>query len=243
MGIGGTAPKEPTQTSPTVSSTNQATCPEDQVSTTSSPTSTSPTGVAPVVTAPVFIVYAGYFRISNATPVYQQLLENCRRCGTKRWIQGPYGTTEYQRLWTTSNALQRCENWLQSGFLQIEFSKKELPAQAKVLIQPKYTGTLTNYSWTGEQQEIWGEAFEVTVQAQPINKSQGFQIRINPIDGIEGNYPLILESNNNSPTNNSELQVSIKYGEHQQIISRPKLTEYQKKWLCKPKYTCKQYTN
>ena len=211
------------------------------------PTNKTPT-VRPITTAPaapaapIRYTYAGFFRITNSNS-YKELLENCRRCGTKRWTQGPYGSINYQRLWTTSGALQRCDNWLHQGFLQIDFQNKTLPSEAKVLIQPKYTGSMTSFSITGEEQEVWGEPFEISVQAYSINKNKGFEIKINPSDGIPGNYSLTLKSNDTNPASSSNLNLNIIYGANQQIISSPQLKEYAERWQSKPKYSCKQYTN
>ena len=235
--IEGISPPAPTSAPTTVNSNSQSQCPQDQVA---NPTNNPSTSTTPGLTR----VYASNFRISNASNMYQMLLENCRRCGTKRWVQGSYGQIEYQRLWTGPEAPQRCKNWLQEGYLQIEFLSQSLPTKAKVLILPKYTGSLPRFSWTGEQKD-WDDkdAFEVTATATAINEDQGFEIVINPIDGIDGNYPLTITSNNNSPIHTNKLQINIKYGPQQQTISSPQLTEYLQRVVCKPQYTCQQYTN
>ena len=240
--IEGILPPAPTATPTTVNASSQSQCPQDQVANPINSLNPS-TSTTPVVSTGLTRVYASTFRISNASNMYTMLLENCRRCGTKRWIQGPYGQIEYQRFWTSSEALQKCQNWLQTGYLQIEFLSHGFPTQAKVLIRPKYTGSLQNFSWTGEPQEIWGEAFEVTATATAKNEDRGFEIVIRPNDGIDGNYDLIITSNNDSPIHTNKLQINLKYGPQQQTISSPQLTEYLQRVECKPRYTCQQYTN
>ena len=178
-------------------------------------------------------VFAGYFSVVNSG-YYKDLMKICRRCGTKRLIQTPYGST-YQRFYTfgLGESLKECRNWLNEGFLQIEFQEKSLPTSAKVLIQPKYKGS----------QVVWGEAFELTATARPINENKGFEIFISPRDGLNGIYNLILSSHNDNHVEDSDLHVSVLYGPQGEIIADPSLKQYTKRWMETPKYTCEQYPN
>ena len=178
-------------------------------------------------------IFAGGFNVVNSG-YYRDLMEVCRRCGTKRLIQTPYGST-YQRSYTfgLGESLKKCQNWLNEGFLQIEFQENRLPTSAKVLIQPQYKGS----------QVVWGEAFELTAVARPINENKGFEIFISPQDGLNGVYNLILSSNNDNHVKDSDLYVSVLYGPRGEVIADPSLKQYTKRWVEAPKYTCEQYTN
>lgn len=187
-------------------------------------------------------VYAGYFRILNSGN-YKALLSACRRCGEKRLIRGPFGGVTYQRTWTLGENPKSCNNWLGQGFLQIEFEADQLPTTAKVLIQPKYSGHLGSYSVTGERQEVWGEAFEVSATAHPTNENEGFEIIINPSQGIEGTYNLIIASESSNHVHNSDLPITASYGVNDQALFTQTLKKYQQRWQKTPRYSCSQYTN
>ncbi|MBC6415142.1 MAG: hypothetical protein GDA46_01965 [Bdellovibrionales bacterium] len=183
-------------------------------------------------------VFANYVTIVNNN-VYEDLLSVCRRCGKKRIIEGPFGTT-YQRFYSLGENIKACKNWLYEAFLQIEFETKQLPTSVKVLIQPKYKGSRI----------FWGEAFELKALASPINENEGFEIIISPKDGLNGNYNLIVRSTYTNHVKNSNLNIHVMYGgqnfgyESQGFVMiDASLRQYAKRWVETPNYTCQQYTN
>ena len=187
-------------------------------------------------------VYGNHFRVYNSK-LYRSLLETCSRCGLERLLQGPFGQTQYQRFWTSSESPKRCENWLSKGYIQIEFLENKLPTTAKVLIQPQYTGPARIYNFEGKEQKIWGEAFEISgVTARPINENEGFEILVSPADGLLGNYNLVIESEDSNHVKDSELHITVSYGQSdsQTIISQALQTQSQR---ATAQYSCSQYTN
>ena len=208
------------------------------------PVAPNPTGTVtdPVIQKPVY-AYGNYFRVYNSS-LYKSLLETCRRCGLKRLIQGPYGQTQFQRFWTSHENSKRCENWLSKGYIQIEFLENRLPSTAKVLIQPKYTGSAVSYDFQGKEQEEWGEAFEITAVARPINENDGFEILVSPADGLLGVYTMVVRSNNTNHVKNSDLHVTVSYGQHdsQTIISQT-LGKLGNRAVPPAQFSCSQYTN
>ena len=192
---------------------------------------------------PVF-AYGNYFHVYNSN-LYKQLLESCRRCGVKRVIQGPFGQTQYQKFWTSHGDPKRCDSWSNKGYIQIEFIENRLPTTAKVLILPQYSGYLKSYNLEGKEQDIWGEAFEITATARPINENKGFEILVSPADGLLGIYNLVIKSDNANPVTNYSLPIQIRYG-HQsgsQTVISGTVNKLDKRAVETPKFTCSQYTN
>ena len=212
------------------------------------------TGQLPKAPAPVAIqpntsaqksvyVYGNYFRVYNANR-YLTLLEACRRCGLKRVVQGPFGQSQYQRFWTTSGDPKRCDSWNSKGYIQIEFLENKLPTTAKVLIQPQYTGQFKNYSFDGKAQEVWGEAFEITTTARPINENEGFEILVSPSEGLLGVYTMVIRSDEDNHVRDSEIYVTVSYGQSDtQTIITQQLKRLKKRAVSAPRFGCSQYTN
>ena len=195
---------------------------------------------APVPLKPVSSVkyiYGNHFRVQNST-WYETLLEVCRRCGTRRFITGQGGGTTYQRFWVSRADPKRCRNWSSQGYMQIEFAEKKLPTKATVLIQPKYTGTYSSLALE------WGQPFEITALAQPINENKGFQISVNPSDGLGGIYSLIVQSNYSNHVQQSALEITVTYGQNDvQTIISGKLDKLKEKAVKKSSFDCNTYTN
>ena len=188
-------------------------------------------------------VYGNYFRVYNGN-LYKQLLESCRRCGVKRVIQGPFGQTQYQRFWTTYGDPKRCDSWSNKGYIQIEFLENRLPTRAKVLIQPEYSGHIKSYNLDGKEQRIWGEAFEITTTARPINENKGFEMLVSPADGLLGIYDLVIKSDNANHITGYNLPIQIRYGQSaSQTIISGTITKLDKIAVKTPQFTCSQYTN
>ena len=209
------------------------------------PTAPNPvaTGVGAPLQDPVY-VYGNHFRVYN-NRLYRNLLESCRRCGLKRLVQGPFGQTQYQKFWTSHENPKRCDNWLSKGYIQIEFLENKLPTTAKVLIQPKYTGSARIYDFAGKEREIWGEAFEVlSLTARPINENEGFEILVSPADGLLGVYTMIVKSENTNHVKNSELHITVSYGQSdsQTIVSQT-LKKLPQRAVAPAQFNCSQYTN
>ena len=189
-------------------------------------------------------VYGNRFRVYNGS-LYKNLLESCRRCGLKRIIRGLFGQTQYQKFWTSSGDPKRCDNWLSKGYVQIEFLENKLPTTAKFLIQPQYTGHVRSYNLEGQEQEVWGSAFEISeTLARPINENKGFEILVSPADGLLGIYNLVVKSENTNHVKNSDLQVTVSYGQSdsQTIISQT-LQRLDGRAVKSPPFNCSQYTN
>ena len=198
------------------------------------PKATVPPKKAPV--SAVKYIYGNHFRVQNST-LYETLLEVCRRCGTRRFITSPGGGTTYQRFWVSRDDPKKCGNWSSQGYMQIEFAEKKLPTKATVLIQPKYTGAYPLAS-------VWGQPFEITAMAQPINESRGFQISVNPVDGLGGVYSLIVQSDYSNHVKQSELEISVTYGQRDvQTIIFGKLNSLKEKAVKKSPFDCNTYTN
>ena len=187
--------------------------------------------------------YGNYFRVYN-TSRYLTLLEACRRCGTKRVVHGPFGQSQYQKFWTSSGDLKQCRNWTSRGYIQIEFLENRLPTTAKVLIQPQYTGPFQNYGFDGKAQQIWGEAFEITTTARPINENEGFEILVNPAEGLLGVYTMVIRSDEDNHVRDSELYITVSYGQSDtQTIITQQLKPLDKRAVPTPRFSCSQYTN
>lgn len=179
-------------------------------------------------------VYGNHFRVQNSS-LYETLLEACRRCGTKRFFTNPSGGTTYQRFWVHKTDPKECRNWGSKGYLQIEFAEKKLPTTATFLIQPQYTGP--NSSW-------WGEPFEITARAEPINENKGFQIRVNPADGLGGVYSMIVRSDHSNHVKQAVLDVTITYGQRDtQTIVVERLHSLKEKAVKSSPFNCQTYTN
>lgn len=189
-----------------------------------------PKNPKPIAATPSSVFFGGYFNPVNSG-LYKLLLSSCRRCGTKRIVDTPGGTV-YQRIWTLSKKdPRRCENWLQEGYLQVEFEKLVLPATATVSIQPKYRN--------GE----WGEAFSIKATARPINENKGFSIQVYPNQGLGGSYYMTVKSISNNPSQ-SQLDVAVYYGRQEdssEMIYAP-LSRLKSKSI-DAIFTCDQYTN
>ena len=176
-------------------------------------------------------IFGADFRVVNSNS-YQLVLENCSRCGTTRNIQGPFGTYHH-RIKPYGPSFQACQNWLSGGYLQLEFSQQTLPTSVKVLIQPKYQSTSL---------EQWGEQFELTTEAYPINENKGFEIQVLPKQGLRGTFDLTISSSSSTPED-TKLHVTVKYG-NQTLLTVPKgLQKYTQRPVATPTYTCQQYTN
>ena len=187
-------------------------------------------GVTTGIQAPAY-VFAGSFQVVNSG-FYETLLRTCSRCGTKRLIQTPHGA-RYERYWSLGESLKECSNWLSEGFLQLEFAQKKLPTSVKVLFQPKYIGS----------QDRWGHSFELTTEAVAINKNEGFEIIIHPNQGLGGLYSMILSSNSSNHVIHSDLSILVKYGPSGEILMEPSLKEYRSRWVEKPQFSCREYSN
>ena len=199
-----------------------------QVQNSPPPKTTTP----PVKTGEGGLFYGHSFRVQNSS-AYEKLLESCRRCGTRRLIQGPGGHTTYQRFWTSHSDPKRCRNWNTEGYIQIHFQENKLPTTAVVSIQPQYTDS-----------NNWGEPFSVTAQARPINKNRGFEIFLNPSEGLGGVHTLTIRSNRSNHVRDSQLNLSVVYGgtDSQTIISQS-LSKLTKRAIRKSVFNCNTYTN
>ncbi|MCY4321443.1 MAG: hypothetical protein OXC37_03435 [Bdellovibrionaceae bacterium] len=193
-------------------------------------------------TAPRY-VYGNHFKVYS-TNQYKTLLESCRRCGVKRLLQGPFGQTQYQRIWTSYGDPKRCDSWSSQGYVQIEFVDNKLPTTAKFLIQPKYNGYLKSYNLDGSQADIWGEPFEITAEARAINENKGFEILVSPADGFLGVYSIVIKSEYTNHVKDSKLEVEINYGESDgyTVISQT-LDKLSKRAVQPARFKCSQYTN
>lgn len=193
----------------------------------------------PVVTVPANIyVYGNYFRVRSSSS-YETLMASCRRCGLKRFFNLPGGSTVYQRFWTWDDTdPKRCENWNNQGYIQIEFQEKRLPTKAKVSIRPKYTGARPDY---------WGEPFEITTEAKAINENEGFQILVRPTDGLGGVYTLDIRSEYSNHVLDSDLAVTVTYGQHSREVIISETLEKLSEKAIKPTTldidNCDTYTN
>lgn len=188
-------------------------------------------------TLPTGFFYGNHFSIQNSS-LYENLLEVCRRCGTRRIITDPFGGgTTYQRFWVLGDSPKKCRNWNNQGYIQIEFAERRLPTSVKVLIQPRYTGR-SAYAME------WGEPFEISATANPINENQGFQISVNPSEGLGGVYSLIIRSEYSNHVNNSELDVNVTYGQGDlQTIIGESLKSLTGEAVKDPAFDCGTYTN
>ena len=183
-------------------------------------------------------VYGNRFRVQSSS-VYEDLLDACRRCGTKRIINHPFGGgTTYERYWTINSAdLKICKNWSSEGYIQIEFAERSLPTKATVLIQPKYTGAQSPFPW--------GQPFQITTTAIAINKSKGFQILLTPSSGLGGLQTLDIYSDYTNHVNQSELNITVTYGQQNaapSVISE-KLQRLIEKAVKTSPFSCDTYTN
>ena len=181
-------------------------------------------------------IYGNYFQAQNSG-TYKELLESCRRCGTRRFITGPWGGTSYQRFYTLSDNPKRCNNWVGQGYIQIIFKEKRLPTTATVSILPKYTGS-------GQVLNPWGEPFEVTAEARPINENKGFEIVISPSAGLKGVHDLTIQSSHSHHVEDSRLSVTVVYGsvDGPTILSET-LIALSQRAVKKATFDCATYTN
>ena len=203
-----------------------------QIQTSPRPPSSSPTQPKTAITGQNGFFYGNSFRVQNSS-AYEKLMESCRRCGTRRLISNPGGGTTYQRFYVGHSDPKRCRNWNTDGYIQIHFKERKLPTVAVVSIQPKYANS-----------NRWGEPFSITAQANPINENNGFEILLNPTDGLGGVNTLIVRSMYSNHVLKDSLSLTVIYGQDdsQTVISEtiPRLT---KRAIKKSFYTCNTYTN
>lgn len=176
--------------------------------------------------------YGNFFQVQNAG-MYEKLLESCKRCGTRRLITNPWGGTTYERHYTFRNHPKRCRNWNSRGYIQLEFSKKQLPAEVKVSIQPLYT--------TGNP--LWGEPFELTSTANPINSGEGFQILLTPQSGLGGMFVLEIISEQAHPAKHHTLDITVTYGGGPSYTISGSLSFLKQRAVKKAVAGCNTYTN
>lgn len=176
--------------------------------------------------------YGAHFQVSHSG-LYEILLASCRRCGTERFLDYPGGTV-YQKSWVLKDHPKRCRNWNSQAYMQIIFAERKLPTQAKVLIQPKYTGT-------GYIAKKWGEPFEIKATARAINENKGFQILVNPDGGLGGIRSLNIQSRSSNHVNQSDLDITVTYGGDTITSSTLKLLNEPS--VNAPTYDCSVYTN
>ena len=174
------------------------------------------------------IIFSGNFQVVNSG-LYETLLKICSRCGTKRIIQTPFGS-RYERFWILGESVKKCRNWLNGGFLQLEFAEKKLPTSVKVSFQPKYRGS----------QDFWGHPFELTAQAVAINQNEGFEIIIHPNQGLGGNYNMILSSNSSNHVTHSDLSILVTYGSGE-VLMESSLKKYLNRGIEKSQFSCREY--
>ena len=176
--------------------------------------------------------YGNHFSTRNSF-WYESLLSTCRRCGTKRLI----GDT-YQRYYVTKPDPKRCRNWAREGYIQIEFEEKKLPTRATLSIWPKYTGS---------DRSVWewgGAPFGLTVEARPINEDEGFQMLINPNDGLSGISSISVTSDYTNHVKDSQLYVVVAYGQgDSQTIITQNLQSLKKRTIGRNLIDCYTYTN
>ena len=181
------------------------------------------------------LFYGNNFRVQN-TSLYQNLMESCRRCGTRRLITGPGGTA-YQRFWVSDSDPKRCKNWSTDGYIQIHFKENRLPTTAVVSIQPKYTGSNRGVP-------EWGEPFSVTAPANAINENKGFEILLSPSDGLGGVNTLRIKSEYSNHYFDHELDLVVIYGrEEAQTIISEKIVKLQGGAITQSLFSCNTYTN
>lgn len=179
--------------------------------------------------------FGNYFNVRDQNS-YQRLLEHCRRCGTKRL----HADGSYQRIWTLSDSNpKQCRNWLNKGYIQIEFLEDSLPSRAVVRIKPGYMNTSSG------QVSNWGEAFEATATAQPINQDEGFYILLKPEHGLGGGGNLSIEAQRANHIDDNSLSISASYGNRSDGTStfEVELVRLSKRAVAKPYFGCDTYTN
>ena len=193
-----------------------------------------------IVTAPSILVWGNFF--SSRSGGYSELLERCRRCGTKRVSKGPHGGTAYQiYVPFTSDSPRRCSNWNSGGYLQIEFAGERLPTTATVTIQPEYVNG---------SKKAWGEPFSIQSTANAINENKGFQIILSPKQGLGGTKNLYIYSESSNQLDGTDLSVTITYGESSgsrrsssPVIISETLQKLTKRTLEKVQFSCSDYIN
>ena len=184
------------------------------------------------------LVWGGHFNVDNSGR-YEDLLVACRRCGTKRVIQNPYGGgVTYQKFWVPDSHPKECQNWRSTGYMQVEFAELKLPTKATVSFQPKYSHSSNEY---------WGQPFAVKGEARAINENEGFAITLTPSSGLGGNRNLYILSSGTQHLNRGELDVEIIYGQNNEdatdSIFIQTLSPQSQKPISHAPFTCGQYTN
>lgn len=182
-------------------------------------------------------IYGNYFSVQNSS-LYENLMAACRRCGTRRFITGPGGTT-YQRFWVPKTDPKQCRNWNTEGYIQITFAEKKLPTSATLLIWPKYTG-LDSRARAYE----WGVPFEITTTARPINENKGFEMALHPKAGLGGLNSMIISSDYSNHVKKVELDITVVYGQqNSQTIIVGRLQSLKENAVKTPPLNCQTYTN
>lgn len=187
----------------------------------------------PPVVSEILYVYGSEFSVGY-TASYETLMSACRRCGEKRYYETPSGNTVYQRFYGHEG--KKCRNWNSAGYIQIAFHENKLPTATTVTIQPKYSGPNT-------PSNPWGEPFEVTSTANPINENEGFQILLHREDGLGGVRSVNIRSEYTNHVLNSSLDITVSYGQTEQTIISEKLVKLSKKAIDQPSFDCSSYTN
>ena len=200
---------------------------------TSGPAVTTPThhtNTTHTQTATHFTYHAGFYTSNSA---YSDLLRACNRCGRK-WIlphTGGLGRPYRKCSWLSRNSELRCENWGSAGHIQIQFAEKKLPTQAKVTIQPKFSG----------HQERWGHSFTAKGTARAINENEGFSIELSSVGGLGGNKVLHIESTRTNHVNEehlSDVEAHYGNGSEAEILFSVDLLSRQKTVLKPSQYSC-----
>ncbi len=183
-------------------------------------------------------IYGNSFIVQN-TSAYENLLSACSRCGLRRIIHNPLGGTSYQRFSTLKGDPKRCESWNSEGYIQIIFAEQKLPTKATVSFYPKFIGR------TGLGALDWNPSmiFELANVARPINKNKGFQILLNPPDGLKrGSIDIWSKSSNH--VDSDRLNITVTYGGSKaSIIISEQLIRQKGRAVKKATFDCQTYPN
>ena len=189
-----------------------------------------------VTEPPPRFAFGNYFDVRDRAS-YRELLESCRRCGTKR-LHADGSFERIYPLWGDSP--KQCDNWLYKGYMQIEFMENRLPGEAVIRILPGYAGRDASIT-------KWGEPFQVSAVARPINSNDGFQIAVRPSDGLGGGGSLIIRSDySNHVKQDDPLRVSVTYGTQSGNSAQSFSTDLEKigkRAINQVSFGCDTYTN
>jgi len=208
-----------------------------------SPTHTTVTDTQPTDTQPTEILYGAYFDLADNSQ-YERLMRTCRRCGTKRVYENPYGGgPTYHRIYDIFNQglIQECKYWIRNGYIQVKFEGPGLPTKAYVTIQPRVA------SKVAQNKDGWQPAFQIIGTAQPINKNKGFNISIHPSGELGGVFALHIKSRTSNHVTKNTLDVEVTYGGSHSAEGETTILTADLKKLSKPAVSqvanCSQYIN